>query len=47
MASPSTHLYVNMPSKKLTGWVIGLLHRVQNPGRKTLMPSSIWIVPGL
>ncbi|KAL7478409.1 hypothetical protein ACHAW6_004177 [Cyclotella cf. meneghiniana] len=29
-----THLNVNGPSKKLTGW---------NPGRKKSMPSSTWI----
>ncbi|KAL7477141.1 hypothetical protein ACHAW6_002949 [Cyclotella cf. meneghiniana] len=29
-----THLNVNGPSKKLTGWVIGLLYGVKNHGRK-------------
>ncbi|KAL7482873.1 hypothetical protein ACHAW6_008528 [Cyclotella cf. meneghiniana] len=38
MALPLSHLNVNGPSKKLTGWVIGLLHG---------MPSSRWIVLGM
>jgi hypothetical protein len=34
---------VNGPSKKLTGLVIVLHHKIQNPGGIKLMPYFIWI----
>jgi hypothetical protein len=43
MALPLTHSSVNGPSKKLTGLVIGLQHKVQSLEKRRSMPYFIWI----